>query len=58
MKTWHGYTGTILDMDLTSGTLSETELDQLIDEYYIVRGWDESGFPEKDKLEELGIDSN
>ncbi len=34
------------------------ELDQLIDEYYLVRGWDESGFPEKEKLEELSIDSN
>jgi len=30
----------------------------LIEEYYLVRGWDESGFPEKNKLEELGIDSN
>jgi len=34
------------------------ELDQLIEEYYLVRGWDESGVPEKDKLKELGIDSN
>ncbi len=34
------------------------ELDQLIDDYYLVRGWDETGVPEKDKLEELGIDSN
>ncbi len=34
------------------------QLDQLIEEYYLVRGWDEIGFPEKDKLEELGIDSN
>jgi aldehyde:ferredoxin oxidoreductase len=34
------------------------ELDQLREEYYLVRGWDESGFPEKDKLAELGIDSN
>jgi aldehyde:ferredoxin oxidoreductase len=34
------------------------QLDQLIEEYYLVRGWDKSGFPEKDKLEELGIDSN
>jgi aldehyde:ferredoxin oxidoreductase len=34
------------------------ELDQLIDDYYLVRGWDETGVPEKDKLKELGIDSN
>jgi len=34
------------------------ELDQLIEEYYLVRGWDESGVPEKDKLKVLGIDSN
>jgi aldehyde:ferredoxin oxidoreductase len=34
------------------------ELDQLIEEYYLVRGWNESGVPEKDKLKELGVDSN
>ena len=34
------------------------QLDQLLEEYYLVRGWDESGVPEKDKLKELGIDSN
>jgi aldehyde:ferredoxin oxidoreductase len=34
------------------------ELDQLIDDYYLVRGWDETGVPEKEKLKELGIDSN
>ena len=34
------------------------ELDQLLEEYYLVRGWDERGVPEKDKLKELGMDSN
>jgi aldehyde:ferredoxin oxidoreductase len=34
------------------------ELDQMIDDYYLVRGWDGSGIPGKDKLKELGIDSN
>jgi aldehyde:ferredoxin oxidoreductase len=33
-------------------------LDQLMDEYYMVRGWDEDGVPGKKKLEELGIDAN
>ena len=28
MKTWHGYAGKILDVDLTSASLSETELDR------------------------------
>ena len=31
------------------------ELDQLKEEYYQVRGWDENGIPKKDKLKELGI---
>jgi aldehyde:ferredoxin oxidoreductase len=34
------------------------ELDQLMDEYYLVRGWDEDGVPGGAKLEELGIDPN
>ncbi len=33
-------------------------LDQLMDEYYMVRGWDVSGVPGEDKLKELGIDTN
>jgi aldehyde:ferredoxin oxidoreductase len=33
-------------------------LDQLMAEYYMVRGWDEDGVPGKKKLEELGIDAN
>jgi aldehyde:ferredoxin oxidoreductase len=33
------------------------ELDQLLSEYYLVRGWDESGVPEKNKLKQLGIGS-
>ena len=33
------------------------ELDQLIEEYYLVRGWDESGVPKKDNLKKLGIES-
>ena len=33
------------------------ELDQLLSEYYLVRGWDERGVPEKNKLKILGIGS-
>ena len=33
-------------------------LEQLMDEYYMVRGWDESGVPGGEKLKELGIDAN
>ena len=35
MKTWHGYTGKILDVDLTSATLSETELDRTLAKNYM-----------------------
>ena len=35
MKTWCGYTGKILDVDLTSETLSETELDLKFAEDYM-----------------------
>ncbi len=31
------------------------ELDQLLEEYYMVRGWDEDGVPKEEKLRELGI---
>ena len=32
------------------------DLDLMLDEYYEARGWDlESGFPTRDKLEELGL---
>ena len=33
-------------------------LDQLMDEYYMVRGWDEDGVPSEEKLKELGMDAN
>jgi aldehyde:ferredoxin oxidoreductase len=33
------------------------ELDQLLEEYYVVRGWDEDGVPGEEKLKELKIDS-
>ena len=35
MKTWHGYTGKILDVDLTSATLSQTELDRTVAKNYM-----------------------
>jgi len=31
------------------------ELDQLMEEYYLVRGWNAEGLPRADKLEELGL---
>jgi aldehyde:ferredoxin oxidoreductase len=31
------------------------ELDRLLDDYYVARGWDPAGVPTRDKLEELGI---
>ncbi|MBT8366398.1 MAG: aldehyde ferredoxin oxidoreductase, partial [Deltaproteobacteria bacterium] len=35
MTTWHGYTGKILDVDLTSATLSEAELDRSLAQGYM-----------------------
>jgi len=35
MNTWHGYTGKILDVDLTSAIISETELDRSLAENYM-----------------------
>jgi aldehyde:ferredoxin oxidoreductase len=31
------------------------ELDQMMEDYYMVRGWDEDGVPGKEKLQELGL---
>ena len=40
MKTWHGYTGKILEVDLTSANLSEAELDpSLANEYMGGKGF-------------------
>jgi aldehyde:ferredoxin oxidoreductase len=30
-------------------------LDEMLSEYYLLRGWDESGKPKKETLEELGL---
>ena len=35
MKTWHGYSGKILDVDLTSATISEAELDPTLAKDYM-----------------------
>jgi aldehyde:ferredoxin oxidoreductase len=31
------------------------QLDEMLTEYYQVRGWDEEGIPTEDKLKELSI---
>jgi len=35
--------------------LRKEDLDRMLDEYYVIRGWDRNGKPKKAKLEELGI---
>ena len=35
--------------------ISKEELQQMLDEYYKARGWDETGTPTREKLTELGI---
>ena len=32
------------------------ELDRLLDDYYLERGWDENGIPTQEKLQELGLE--
>jgi aldehyde:ferredoxin oxidoreductase len=36
-------------------TISQAALDEMLDEYYMVRGWDKNGNPTPAKLKELGI---
>ncbi|MFH1328495.1 MAG: aldehyde ferredoxin oxidoreductase family protein [Candidatus Bathyarchaeota archaeon] len=37
-------------------TFTGEDLAKLLDEYYMLRGWDNEGIPTKDKLRELGIE--
>jgi len=30
--------------------------EKLLDEYYVLHGWDEKGYPKKETLESLGLD--
>jgi len=36
--------------------ISEASFQEMLDEYYAFRGWDENGIPTKEKLEELGLE--
>lgn len=36
--------------------ITQDELDELLDDYYKVRGWSESGIPTTDKLRELSLE--
>ena len=33
------------------------DLDKMLDEYYVARGWDKNGIPQKDKLSQLGLEN-
>ena len=35
--------------------LDKKEFDRMLDEYYRLHGWDDSGVPTKETLERLGI---
>ncbi len=37
-------------------TVNQKELDQMLDEYYDLRGWDSNGIPKPETLERLGIE--
>ncbi|MCD4683418.1 MAG: aldehyde ferredoxin oxidoreductase family protein [Bacteroidales bacterium] len=47
----------VLNQPFTSGLSKgyKIEFDELLDEYYHVRGWNNEGVPEKEKLEELDL---
>ena len=32
------------------------DINRMLDEYYMVRGWDENGIPSRSKLSELGLE--
>ena len=38
-----------------NGGIDKTGFEKSLDEYYQLRGWDESGVPTQEKLRELGI---
>ena len=38
-------------------TLTKEDVDQLLDDYYEERGWDENGVPTKERLETLGLEA-
>jgi aldehyde:ferredoxin oxidoreductase len=47
----------VLNQPFSSGLSKgyKIEFDELLDEYYQVRGWTEEGIPTSEKLEELGL---
>jgi aldehyde:ferredoxin oxidoreductase len=49
------YTETIPNGPNEGHCFSEEEIDQLLDEYYKARGWDEDGIPTKQTLEEMDL---
>ena len=50
------YTEPLPDGPTKGAVLQKKTMDQLLDEYYELRGWNKSGLPTKKKLEALGLD--
>jgi len=46
----------VLDGPHQGMRFSQEELDQMLDEYYRLRGWTKQGIPTKEKLSELQLD--
>jgi aldehyde:ferredoxin oxidoreductase len=38
-----------------NGGIDRMEFEKALDEYYLLRGWDENGVPKQEKLRELGL---
>lgn len=52
---WRFMNEPIPDGPLKGMYCPQEELDQMLDKYYELRGWDSNGIPSKERLEELGI---
>ena len=46
---------TLPDRFFENGGIDRAEFEKALDEYYLLRGWDENGVPKQEKLEELGL---
>ncbi len=46
---------TLPDRFFESEGINKEEFEKALDDYYLLRGWDENGVPKQEKLRELGL---
>ena len=49
------YKDPISNGPMTGRTLNRTEFDQMLDDYYDLKGWDRNGIPTLQRLKKLGL---